>query len=96
MKVVNKENFPHVFPMRIKCEFSKDANGYSYGKEKDFCGSELEVEAKDIKKHNYHKYPNISGIDFGVKCPVCKQFIVIGGDMIPEKIKRNAKETYLT
>lgn len=63
MKVI-KENkkFENVFPMRIKCQIMVDEYGYSYGKEVDFCGSELEIEAEDIKKHHWENTLMTAGL----------------------------------
>ena len=92
MEVLKTGNFNDLFPLIVKCERVVDKYGFSYGKDKDFCGSELEVLAADIKKHNWDKYPNISGTDYGVVCPVCGKFIPINIDRIPEKIIRDAQE----
>lgn len=92
MKII-KENskFENVFPMRITCKQVKDRYGFTYGDVVDFCGSELEVEAEDIKKHNWDKYPCYSGTDYIVVCPVCKQFILIDEKLLPQKVKDNAE-----
>ena len=92
MKVIKQNYFPNIFPMQIKCEKVVDSYGFSYGEEKDFCGSELEVSAEDIRKHNWFKYPNYEGTDYIVICPVCGQFIAINRDIIPNHIKDNAIE----
>lgn len=92
MKVVKQNYFPNIFPLRVKCERVVDSYGFSYGEEKDFCGSELEVSAEDIRKHDWFKYPIYEGTDYGVICPVCGQFIVINRNNIPNQIKDNAEE----
>ena len=96
MKIIQKNYFLHTFPLKIKCERVTDSHGFSYGEEKDFCGSELEISAEDIKKHNWFKYPVYEGTDYGVKCPVCGQFIVIDRNKIPKTIKENAEEILLS
>lgn len=95
MKVIKKDNYSNVFPMQIKCKRVVDMYGFSYGKENDFCGSELEVDAEDIKKHGWFKYPNYEGTDYGVVCPVCGQFIVIDKKKIPKTVLNDAKEIVL-
>lgn len=95
MKVIKENNFTNVFPMKIKCKQVIDMYGFSYGKENDFCGSELEIVATDIKKHNWDKYPDYSGTDYGVICPVCGKFVVVNENKIPKKILSNAKEIRL-
>lgn len=95
MKVVNMNKFANIFPMRIICKRIVDEYGYAYGQTKDFCGSELEIEAEDVKKHKWFKYPNYEGVDYGVVCPVCKNFIAMDKTKIPSIILNNAEEIYL-
>lgn len=95
MKIVKENNFSDIFPMKIKCKRVVDRYGLAYGEEKDFCGSELEIEADDIKKHRWSKYPDYSGIDYGVICPVCGKFISINEDSIPSLILKRAEEIQL-
>ncbi len=92
MKVIKKGNYNNVFQMKIICQCVVDKYGFSYGKVNDFCGSELEIEATDIKKHKWYKYPDYSGIDFGVVCPVCGKFIVVDTHKIPIGVLDNAEE----
>lgn len=89
MKVI-KEN--SVFPMKIKCERVEDKYGFAYGGVNDFCGSELEIDADDIKKHKWSKCPDYSGTDYGVICPVCRQFIAIDDGDIPKFVLEKAEE----
>ena len=79
MKILERKNgyIGNVFPMKCKCHYQKDGYNLRYGDAKDYCGSELEIDASDIVKHSYSKYPNISGEDYGYICPVCKHFIPI-------------------
>lgn len=93
MKIIkNNKTYSNIFPMRIVCERVEDENGFAYGDIIDFCGSELEIEASDIKKHSWEKYPDYKGIDYGVKCPVCGMFIVVDKRYIPLYIQKNAPE----
>lgn len=92
MKIIEENNFKNVFPMKIKCERVVDMYGFSYGKDIDFCSSVIEVEADDIKKHKWFKYPDYSGTDYGIVCPVCGKFIVIDKNKIPNKVLNTAKE----
>ena len=96
MKVINEKNFTDIFPMRIICKRVTDCYGFAYGEEKDFCGSELEIDAIDIKKHSWFKYPDYEGIDYGVVCPICGKFIVIDEKEIPKKALDDAEEVKLT
>lgn len=92
MKVIKKGNYNNVFPMKIVCQQIVDKYGFTYGKANDFCGSELEIEATDIKVHRWHKYPGYNGVDFGVICPVCGKFIPIDTCKIPTRILDGAEE----
>lgn len=92
MKVVKINNFTDVFPLRVTCKRVVDKYGFSYGCEKDFCGSELEVDAADIKKHKWFKYPCFEGIDYGVVCPICKNFIPISMNEIPRTVREACEE----
>lgn len=91
MKIIKENHFSSVFPMRIKCKRVVDRYGFDYGKKNDFCGSELEIEASDIQKKEWFKYPDYSGVDYGVTCPICGQFIVIDGFVIPQSVLQNVK-----
>ena len=91
MKIIKKnEKFENTFPMTIVCEQVKDKYGYTYGEKVDFCGSELEIEASDIKRHDWEKYPATSGTDYGVVCPVCGRFLMLDADKLPQKVKDEA------
>lgn len=95
MKIVNENNSYDMFPMLVFCRRVADTYGFAYGEEKDFCGSKLEIEAEDIKKHKWFKYPDYEGIDYGVICPVCGKFIVVDRNEIPNRILINAEEIRL-
>ena len=93
MKIIkNNKTRSDIFPMRIYCERVEDEYGFAYGDIIDFCGSELEIEASDIRKHSWEKYPDYKGVDYGVKCPVCGKFIVVDKHCIPQYIQKNAIE----
>lgn len=95
MKVIKENNFSNIFPMKVICNRVVDKHGFSYGDEKNFCGSELEIIAEDIKRHKWFKYPDYKGFDYGVICPICGSFIVINQKEIPKKILDNAEEVKL-
>lgn len=95
MKILKENNFSNIFPMKITCHQVIDRNGFSYGEKKDFCGSELEIIAEDIKKHEWSKYPDYKGADYGVVCPICGKFIVVNEKEIPKKILDSAEEIKL-
>lgn len=92
MKVIKENNFTDIFPIKVTCKRVTDEYGFAYGKKEDFCGSELEIMADDIKKHKWSKYPDYSGIDYGVICPVCGQFISINENKIPKYVIERAEE----
>lgn len=96
MKILKRnENFG-VFPMTITCKRVVDIYGFAYGEKNDFCGSELEIESSDIKKHEWSKYPDYSGVDYGVVCPVCNQFVVVDEKVIPKLVKESADKILLS
>ncbi len=92
MRVIEKNSFNLLFPMEVRCQRVEDRYGFAYGEVADFCGSRLEIEANDIKQHHWSKYPDYKGVDYGVICPVCKQFVVISPESIPQVIKDNAEQ----
>ena len=96
MKIINRAGNYGIFPMTVTCKRVVDEYGFSYGKEKDFCGSELEIEADDIKKHPWFKYPYYEGVDYGVVCPVCGKFIAIDKDTLPIGVLNMAEKIKLS
>lgn len=95
MKVIKEGNYNGQFPMRVKCQRVVDIYGFAYGDDKDFCGSVVEIEATDIKKHKWTKYPDYSGTDYGLVCPVCGRFIVVDTKKISEQVLDSAEEIFL-
>lgn len=92
MKVLKEGNYSNEFPMKVKCKKVLDKNNLGYGNAKDYCGSELEIEVDDIKKHDWFKYPDLKGVDYGVICPVCGSFVVVDENKIPKSVSDNAEE----
>lgn len=90
MKII-ENNAKSNFPIQVICEQIRDKYGYTYGAKNDFCGSVLEIEASDIKKHSWANFDE-SGIDYGVVCPVCNKFIMLDPDTLNAQIKREASE----
>ena len=90
MKII-ENNSKRDFPIRVTCEQVRDRYGYTYGNPNDFCGSILEIEAADIKKHSWTKFDDC-GVDYGVACPVCGKFIMLDPDILNTQIKRDAPE----
>lgn len=95
MKIIKRGNFNNAFPIQVECKRVEDEYGFGYGDKKDFCNSLLEVEETDIKKHKWFKYPNYSGEDYGVICPVCGNFVVIDKSKLPCTVIATAKEIFL-
>jgi len=91
MKVISVGNHSHVFPMRVICKQVTDEYGFSYGDAVDFCGSELEIEASDIRKRSWYKYPETCGEDYGITCPICKGFVPIKKKLLPKFVLENAE-----
>lgn len=95
MKIIKAGNIANKFPMIVACARVVDEYGFAYGEELDFCGTELEIEASDVRKHPWFKYPNYEGVDYGVICPVCGQFIAIDPQLISTHVKKTAVEVRL-
>ena len=94
MKIKEEMSFG-IFPMDIICKRVEDEYGFAYGDKNDFCCSKLEIEAEDIVAHDWSKYPDYKGTDYGVKCPKCGQFIVINKNILPKSIKDAAPKVQL-
>ena len=92
MKVIARGNYENAFPMLVKCKRVVDEYGFSYGSKADFCGSTIEIEMTDIKKHKWNKYPIYNGTDYGFICPVCGKFVVVDENKIPKKVRNEAEE----
>ena len=92
MRIIEEGNYENVFPMVIECKRVVDQFGFAYGDSKDFCGSKIEIEREDIKKHGWDKYPDYHGVDYGFICPKCGKFIVVDRDKIPDKVLEEAEE----
>lgn len=95
MRVIKENKNYGIFPMKVQCRRVVDGYGFAYGSKTDFCGSELEVEIEDIKAHDWEKYPDYKGTDYGVVCPICGKFVVIDEKSLPETVKQNAEKIRL-
>lgn len=95
MRIIKENNFSSIFPMQVTCKRVVDKYGFAYGRAADFCGSEIEIDVEDIKKHEWFKYPNYEGVDYGIICPICGKFIVVDNDKLPTKILNNAENVRL-
>ena len=96
MKIIKRVGNYGMFPMTITCKQVKDIYGFTYGEEKDFCGSILEVVEEDIKKHPWFKFPCYEGVDYGIVCPVCGKFVVVNKDILPVGVVNKAEEVKLS
>jgi len=92
MRIIEEGNFGNVFPMVVKCQRVVDRYGYGYGDAKDFCGSKIEIEREDVKKHKWFKYPDDKGTDYGFICPKCGKFVAIDINKIPKQVLDDAEE----
>ena len=91
MKIIIKGDYNNDFPMKVVCRRITDEYGFGYGDDNDFCGSVLEVDAQDIKKHNWVDEDH-RGTDYGIICPVCGMFIPVEKHGIYKNILNNAEE----
>ena len=92
MRVIEEGNYGNTFPTIVECKRVADEYWFAYGDTKDFCGSKIEIEMKDIKKHKWFKYPNYEGTDYGFICPVCGKFIAVDKKKIPKQVLEEAEE----
>jgi hypothetical protein len=56
------------------------------------CSSTLEIEACDLTKRTWSKYPDDSGVDYGFVCPICGCFTNIDGKFLNDHLKNMAKD----
>lgn len=69
-----------------------DCTGKNWNQEgKVPCGSTLEIDANDIIKRKWNKYPDESGNDYGFICPVCGCFTEINNKLLTEHLMDMAK-----
>lgn len=68
-----------------------DCKKSDWREDKLHCGSTLEVNQDDIVYREWSKYPDESGKDFGVICPVCGCFVKIEVHFLPEAIMAQAR-----
>ena len=92
MEIIERKE---LFDQIIECKQVVDEYGLTYGEEADFCHIKIRVMGQDIKKHSWSKYGGPSGVDYGIKCPVCGSFIVIDSKEIPKRIQQTAEEVKL-
>lgn len=92
MRVIEEGNYGNVFPMIVECKRVVDEYGFAYGDTKDFCGSKIEIEMEDIKKHKWNKYPDYNGTDYGFICPICGKFVVVDKNKVPKKVLDESQE----
>lgn len=91
MKIIENNSHKNGFPRRVTCEFTRSADGYYYDERNNYCGSVLEIESTDIRKHHWQKYYD-SGDSYVVVCPVCGCWIEIDPHTLSCNIKANAEE----
>ena len=92
MRIIEEGNYGNFFPMIVECKRVVDRYGFDYGSPQDFCGSKIEIEMEDIKKHKWAKYPDYKGTDYGFICPKCGKFVVIEEHKIPKKVLKEIEE----
>jgi len=56
------------------------------------CGSTLEINADDLIKRAWFKYPDDGGINYGFVCPICGCFTEIDDKHLNEHLKNMAKD----
>lgn len=79
------------FPRKVTCKRIFTIDGRSYGTDKDFCNSVLEIDIADIRKHYWGYtcgFRHEEGVDYGVVCPICGAFILI--EHLPKGVREHA------
>lgn len=96
MKVLVDNYNDKNFTYQVMCRQVKDENGFVYGDPEDFCGSTLEIEGRDVKKHFWGKgiYDRITGVSYVVVCPLCGSWIELPEAILPGSVKNKAEKIY--
>lgn len=84
MKILNQRYAGDNWSMKVDC------SGYGWHQENAPCTSNLEIDANDLLKREWSKYPDESGIAYGFVCPLCNCFTEIQLK-IDDNIKKLAK-----
>lgn len=90
MKIIEDNYTTANFSRRITCEFARSPDGYYYDEGNNYCGSVLEIEASDVKRHNWAKYYR-AGTSYVVVCPLCGCWIELDPDTLPRVVKEKAE-----
>lgn len=93
MKIKEEGNGEN-WSLTIKCETTKDKYGLDWDGDKEHCGSVLEIDKNDIICKPWQKYPDLEGVDYVIVCPKCKCRILIHPDLLPDWVKRLARDRY--
>ena len=89
MRVI-EDNYNTQFNRTIRCELWADKTGYSYHNSKSYCSSVLEIEASDVKKHEWQKFYE-DGTSYVVVCPLCGCWIELDPNTLPKAVKEKAE-----
>lgn len=90
MKIIENNSGKNSFPRHVTCEFTRSPDGYYYDERNSYCGSVLEIEATDIRKHHWQKYYD-SGDSYVVVCPLCGCWIELDPNTLPKAVKEKAE-----
>jgi len=87
MKVIHAKKPFENWTLEIKC------TGGNWRQDKKVpCGSLLEINANDLIKRAWFKYPDDGGTDYGFICPICGCFSEINKNLLTEHLKNMAKD----
>lgn len=91
MKVIRQGSGEN-WTMQVLCETTHDEYGFTRDADKEHCKSILEINKDDVKAHPWFKYPDYSGIDYTVICPVCGCEVCLDESKIPSYVIKLAKD----
>ena len=89
---IKEEGYGENWSLTIKCETTKDEYGLDWDGDKEHCHSVLEIDKNDIIYKPWQKYPDLEGADYIVICPKCKCKIAIDPKLLPDWVKRLARD----
>ena len=87
MKIIQERKPFETWSIQVDC-----TGGTWEQHEKVPCGSTLEINAEDIYKRGWFKYPDYDGTSYGFVCPICGCFTDIDENILSKHLKNMAKE----
>lgn len=86
MRIVKQRKAFENWSLKVTC------NGEKWTQKQAPCGSDLEIDIKDLYFRKWFKYPNTEGISYGYICPVCGCFSEINESLLSKHMKIKAND----